>query len=189
MWFLSWRIEAGIWNCRSETHESHASSHEHLYWFYHRVFEDKQSISVDVPVWDLHNWQIWHIWSFLLSSPLSSFSDLAAGDVYRTKLVDCAELWGLLTSFLPKSRALRGKRATHSGCRARWDGGETGREVWVRLGESLLIWWLDHLSLPLPKSSEAQPLLFLPQNCNSERVSPKYEWETVATITLLKKGH
>lgn len=118
----------------TETHEDHALSHEFFYWFYHHtIFEDKQAISVYVPVWDLHNWQIWHIWSFLFSAPLWSFSALAAGDVYRrAKLVNCAELWWLLTSFLPKSWALWWQELPTLGCRVNersWEGnqGQSGR--------------------------------------------------------------
>lgn len=163
---------ADTWNCTSETHEGHALSHELLYWLYHHTrFEDKQAISVYVPVWDLHNWQTWHIWSFLSSAPLWSFSDLAAGDVYRkTKLVECAEFWWL---FIPAKGALQVKRATHWGAglgemKGNWEGdqGQSGRFTNLILGPSLTT------SLPFPKSSEAQPLLFLPQNCNTECVSP-----------------
>lgn len=46
---------AGIWNCTSEIHEGHALSDKLLYWLYHTVLEDKQAISLYVPVWDLHN--------------------------------------------------------------------------------------------------------------------------------------
>lgn len=126
-----------------------------------------------VPVWDLHNWLIWHIWSFLSSALLWSFSDLAAGDVYRkTKLVDCVKLSWLLTSFLPESSPASEQELPTLRCTLRWR--ETGREIRVSLEDSLLISSLDHLSLPhyhSPNHWKDNLWVFLPQNCNTACVS------------------
>lgn len=160
-------------------------------------FENKQAVSMYVPVWDLHNWQIWHIWSFL-SQHFCDLSQILQLGMFIEKLswwivLNSGGCWlhSCQSQALPVSKSYplwgAGMR-----CTLRWR--ETGREIRVSLEDSLLILSLDHLSLPhchSPNHWKHNLWVFLPQNRNTECEVPilfKHEWETVATITLLKMG-